>query len=102
VISDLQRLRVEAFGLFEAAKARADWKSAERVFRQLVEVVDRFGEKHRVLGPKGAANVNVDARTINVEGPVSADFMREYIRAVRAGDPVPEFPTPGAAEGTIS
>ena len=53
VVADLQTLRVEAFGLFEQAKARADWKSAERIFGQMVAVVDRFGEMHKVLGSKG-------------------------------------------------
>lgn len=62
VVEDLQRLRVEAFGLFEEAKARADWKSAERIFGQVVAVVDRFGEMHRVLGSKGV-NVTVDRST---------------------------------------
>lgn len=53
VVADLQTLRVEAFGLFEQAKGRADWKSAERIFGQMVAVVDRFGEMHKVLGSKG-------------------------------------------------
>lgn len=53
VVEDLQRLRSEAFGLFDEAKGRADWKSAERIFAQMVAVVDRFGEMHKVLGSKG-------------------------------------------------
>jgi hypothetical protein len=93
VVGDLQRLRVEAFDLFEGAKARGDWKQAQMLFNQLVAIVDRFGEMHRVLGAKGGgANVTIDARSINVQG-ATPEFMREYIAAVRAGDPVPAFPT---------
>jgi hypothetical protein len=48
VIADLQRLRNEAFDLFEGAKARKDWQRAQQLFTQLVAIIDRFGEMHKV------------------------------------------------------
>ena len=62
VVADLQWLRTEALGLYAQAKARHDWKSAERIFVQVVSVVDRFAEMHRVLGGKGVS-VTVDRST---------------------------------------
>jgi hypothetical protein len=83
VVEDLQRLRVEAFGLFEAAKGRGDWKSAERIFSQLIACVDRFGELHRVLGGKGSGlTINVD-RSQRVFARLDA-MTDEQLRALQA------------------
>jgi hypothetical protein len=89
VVSDLQRLRVSAFDLFAQAQARADWKSAERIFSQLIAVVDRFGEMHRVLGSKGV-NVTVDrsTRVLNVLGAMSEDDLRALLVRAEAGEPI--------------
>jgi hypothetical protein len=89
VVEDLQRLRVEAFGLFEQAKARADWKSAERIFAQVVAVVDRFGEMHRVLGSKGVTlNVDRSMKVLNVLGTLSEDDLRALLARAESGDTV--------------
>jgi hypothetical protein len=61
VVEDLQRLRFAAFELFEDARGRADWKQAQMLFGQLVQIVDRVGEMHRVLGSKSNVTVNIDA-----------------------------------------
>lgn len=85
VVADLQRLRAEAFGLFESAKARSDWKQAQMLFNQLVALVDRFGEMHKVLGPKGGVNVNVDARSIKV-AQFYDSLPTETLRRLKSGE----------------
>jgi hypothetical protein len=90
VVEDLQWLRVEAMGLFEQAKARSDWKSAERLFSQLVAVTDRFGEMHKVLGPKGSVTVSIDrsSRVMNVIGAMSEDDLRKLLARAEAGETI--------------
>jgi predicted RNA methylase len=66
VVADYQRIRIEAHWLFEQAKARADWKSAERLFSQLLDATDRFGTMYRLIGAKSAVTVNIDQRTARV------------------------------------
>jgi hypothetical protein len=85
VIADLQRLRNEAFDLFEGAKARKDWQRAQQLFSQLVAIIDRFGEMHRVLGPKGSVNVVIDnsSRALTV----LAKLSDAELRAIIAGKP---------------
>jgi hypothetical protein len=87
VIADLQRLRNEAFDLFESAKAREDWQRAQQLFTQLVAIIDRFGEMHKVLGPKGSVNVVIDnsSRTLNMLSRLSD----AELRAIIAGQSVP-------------
>jgi uncharacterized protein YgbK (DUF1537 family) len=60
-MENLQELHRQSWLLFLGAKARSDWKSAERIFAQVLAVGDRFGEMHKVFGAKGVT-VNVDAR----------------------------------------
>jgi hypothetical protein len=83
VIEDLQRLRVEAFDLFSAAKSRADWKQAQLLFNSLMQLVDRFGEMHKVLGSKSSFAVNfIDAREQTVLNTL-AGMTVEQLRALR-------------------
>lgn len=88
VIADLQRLRIEAYTLFESAKGRSDWKQAQLLFNQLVALVDRFGEMHRVLGPKGAVTVNIDASTkaLHVLGNLDEATIRAMLARADAGE----------------
>lgn len=89
VVEDLQRLRIESFELFEKAKARADWKSAERIFGQVVAVVDRFGEMHKVLGSKGiSVTVDRSTRVLNVLGGLSEAELRALLVRAEAGETV--------------
>jgi hypothetical protein len=85
VIADLQRLRATAFELFEGARGRADWKQAQMLFGQLVAIVDRFGEMHRVLGPKGGVAINIDARQQKVIEFYDA-LPTEVLRKLSAGE----------------
>lgn len=100
VVEDLQRLRAEAFGLFEEAKGRADWKSAERIFVQMVAVVDRFGEMHKVLGSKGIS-VTVDRSTqqINVLASLSDAQLDELLAHAKAGE---ILALPASIEGEVA
>jgi hypothetical protein len=59
-----------------------------------------LADSARIDGIDKSAGVVVDARSINIMG-ASADFMREYVRAVRAGDPVPAFPAAATIEGEL-
>jgi hypothetical protein len=84
VVADLQRLRVEAFELFESAKGRADWKQAQMLFQSCLGLVDRFGEMYKVLGPKGVT-INVDQRSVKVAAFYDA-LPKETLQRLAAGD----------------
>lgn len=86
VVADLQRLRNEAFDLFEGAKARKDWQRAQQLFTQLVAIIDRFGEMHKVLGPKGSVNVVIDNSTRALT--VLSKLSDAELRAIIAGQSV--------------
>jgi hypothetical protein len=89
VVEELQRLRIEATALFEGAKARADWKQAQQLFGQLVALVDRFGEMHRVLGSKGTTvTVDRSTRTLNVLGRLGEAELRQMLAHAKAGDTI--------------
>jgi hypothetical protein len=66
VVEDLQRLRTAGFGLLANALARHDYKSAERLLSQIIAVVDRFGDLHRVLRQPGNVTVNIDQRQMKI------------------------------------
>lgn len=91
VIADLQRLRVEAFTLFEAAKSRADWAQAQKLFAQLMSLVDRFGELHGILRQKGAGvTVNIDAsqKALVTLGSWSEETVLEMLGRAERGEPI--------------
>jgi hypothetical protein len=68
VVGELERLRGEANELFVGAKDRSDWKQAQMLFGALLNLVDRFGELHRLFGSKSSTTVvNVDQRTMKIE-----------------------------------
>ena len=99
VVADLQTLRVEAFGLFEQAKARADWKSAERIFGQMVAVVDRFGEMHKVLGSKGISfTVDRSTQQISVLASLTDGQLDALLARSAAGETIA---LPSALEGEV-
>ena len=84
VVEDLQRLRVAAYELFEGAKERSDWKQAQLLFGQLVQIIDRFGDMHKVLGAKGVT-LNVDQRTQKIVAMYDS-LPVEVLRALKTGE----------------
>jgi len=99
VVADLQTLRVEAFGLFEQAKGRADWKSAERIFGQMVAVVDRFGEMHKVLGSKGISfTVDRSTQQISVLASLTDGQLDALLARSAAGETIA---LPAALDGEV-
>jgi hypothetical protein len=89
VLDELRWAYGETKQLYEIAKAASDTRLMDKAISQVGAFLEKFS---RCFGMyQDGVTVNLDARTINVSG-ASPEFMREYIRAVRAGDPVPAFP----------
>jgi len=84
VVEDLQKLRIGGWTLFAAAIKRSDWKSAERLLPQLLGILERFGELHKILGVKGVT-VNIDARQQKVV-QLYDSLPVDVLRRLRAGE----------------
>jgi hypothetical protein len=85
VVADLQRLRTAGFGLLANALSRHDYKSAERLLPQILGVVDRFGDLHKVLRQPGNVTVNIDQRQLRIVELYDA-LPIDVLRLLKAGE----------------
>lgn len=97
VFAELDWQYAEIKALYEEAKSTRDWRLADKALAAAGSLIDKYAKALKVYDD--GFSVNIDARTVRVSPTITEDFMKEYIRAVRAGEPPPPLPSSPAIEG---